>query len=354
MTIDVRFRITRADFVLDIGLEIADGAVTAVFGPSGSGKTTLLRAIAGLEQAPDGYLRVGDQVWQNGREFRPAHRRPVGFVFQDARLFSHLTVRQNIEYGPARRPGKPRRVIDQAIEMLELSSLLERQPSQLSGGEQQRVAIARALASAPALLLLDEPLAALDERRKLEILPYLETIHREYTIPILYVSHSRNEVAQVADHLILLDRGRAIAQGNVAEIFSRLDLPLAHSANAETVIDGTVAGHDADYGLTSVDFPGGRFLAAAKSLPVGRAVRLQVLARDVSITRSRQTDTSILNIFPVTVDELVPEGPSQMTVRLMAGSVPLLSRITRRSANELGLKPGDTVFAQIKSVALLT
>jgi len=324
-----------------------------VFGPSGCGKTTLLRAISGLIYSQQGYLRIADEVWQGPGHFLPPHKRSLGYVFQEASLFTHLNVRRNLEYGLRRRKGAAQKVsLNRSIELLGIGHLLDRRPSQLSGGEQQRVSIARALAAGPDILLLDEPLASLDEPRKLEILPYLESVHRELDIPVIYVSHSRDEVARLSDHLIWLDNGRVKAKGPVSELFARLDLALSREADAEAIIEAVVAGHDTAFGLTWLDFPGGRFFVAAGPLPPGRTVRLRVLARDVSITRARQQETSILNIFPVTVDQMATEGNAQVTVRLMAGSVPLLSRVTRKSAEDLGLKPGLSVFAQVKSVAL--
>jgi molybdate transport system ATP-binding protein len=354
MTIEARFHIDRGEFSLNADLAIAGKGVTAVFGPSGCGKTTLLRAIAGLEYNEDGYLRVGDQIWQGDGQFLPPHKRSIGYVFQEPSLFAHLNVQRNIEYGLKRIKGAAHKAsIDPTIQLLGIGHLLNRRPSQLSGGEQQRVAIARALASSPDMLLLDEPLAALDDRLKQEILPYLESMHRELEIPVLYVSHSRDEVVRLADHLVLLDNGRVQATGPVGEVFSRLDLAITHDADAESVIETTVAGYDEAFGLLRLDFAGGHFSVAASPLPAGRTVRLQVLARDVSLTLAHQQATSILNIFPATVDQLVQESDAQMTVRLMAGPVPLLSRITRKSTEDLGLKTGDQVYAQVKSASLL-
>ncbi|MBU0498925.1 MAG: molybdenum ABC transporter ATP-binding protein [Gammaproteobacteria bacterium] len=355
MTIEARFHIDRGGFSLTVDLSLPARGVTAVFGPSGCGKTTLLRAIAGLEFCQGGYLRVGGAVWQDGRQFLPPHKRPIGYVFQEPSLFDHLSVRRNLEYGLKRLKASARKVpLDQAVGLLGIGHLLERRPHQLSGGEQQRVAIARALAVSPALLLLDEPLAALDMTRKREILPYLESLHRELAIPVLYVSHSRDEVARLADHLVLLEDGRIQAAGPVGELFSRLDLALAHGPETETLIEAVVARHDEEFELTYLDFPGGRIAVARNPLPPGSLARLQIQARDVSITLARQSNTSILNIFPAAVDEICKEGPAQVTVRLMVGPVPLLSRITRKSAADLGLKPGKPVFAQVKSVALLS
>ncbi|MCP4994305.1 MAG: molybdenum ABC transporter ATP-binding protein [Gammaproteobacteria bacterium] len=355
MSIDARFHIDRGDFSLDVDLSFPARGVTALFGPSGCGKTTLLRAIAGLEHSRGGYLKVGDEIWQNDQKNLPPHQRPIGYVFQEPSLFAHLNVRRNLEYGLKRLNGSVQKVsLDRAVELLGIGHLLDRKPHQLSGGEQQRVAIARALAVSPAMLLLDEPLAALDMIRKQEILPYLESLHRELDIPVLYVSHSRNEVARLADHLILLEAGRVEATGTVSELFSRLDLALAHGPETETVIKAIVAGHDEEFELTYLDFSGGRFAVAGNRLPTGRSARLQVLARDISLTLEHQSKTSILNIFPATVDEMMNEGAAQITVRLMIGSIPVLARITRKSAAELNLQPGQSVFAQVKSVALLS
>ena len=354
MSIEARFKINRGDFSLDVALAIPNRGVTALFGPSGCGKTTLLQAMAGLERPLDGYLKVGDMIWQGPGQFLAPHRRPLGYVFQEPSLFAHLNVQRNLEYGLKRLDQKVRKVsLAQAVELLGIGHLLKRKPYQLSGGEQQRVAIARALAVSPAMLLLDEPLAALDDQRKQEILPYLESLQRELEIPVLYVSHSRNEVARLADHMVLLSDGRVKASGAVGELFSRLDLTLAHEQDAEAVIDAVVAAHDATYSLNYLDFPGGRFAVTGQPLPVASSVRLQVLARDVSLTLGPQNKTSILNTFPATVEEIVAEGPARVTVRLNIASVPLLARITRKSAADLELKPGIKVHAQVKSIALL-
>jgi molybdate transport system ATP-binding protein len=377
VSIEARFRIDRGRFALDVDLSLPGQGVTAVFGPSGCGKTTLLRAIAGLERAPGGRLRIGEQVWQDDGLFVPPHRRAIGFVFQEPRLFDHLTVRRNIDYG-ARRVRVPRfprarfardgfdcdgfkpggdaarsQRTERTIDLLGIGHLMDRRPDRLSGGEQQRVAIARALAVDPDLLLLDEPLAALDEARKREILPYLESLNRELSIPVLYVSHSRREVARLADHMVLLERGRVAAWGAVADVLSRLDLALARDPEAETVIDAVVSERDPDYGLSYLAFSGGRIAIADDSPVVGRAVRLQVLARDVSIALAAPSRSSILNALPATVDRLHDDGGAQVMVRLILGDDRLLSRITRKSADDLGLEAGMPVVAQIKSVALL-
>jgi len=354
VSIEARFRIRRGEFRLDVSLCVPGKGVTALFGPSGCGKTTLLRAIAGLDRYRDGFLKVGDMSWQAADRFVPPHRRALGYVFQEASLFAHLSVRGNLEYGVRRVPRAERRVaVQQAVELLGIGSLLERKPERLSGGERQRVAIARALAVSPRLLLMDEPLAALDVPRKQDILPYIESLNRELNIPVIYVSHSPDEVARLADQLVLLDAGRVRATGAIGDMLTRLDLPLVHGSDAEALIEATVAGHDERYALTYLDFPGGRFTVPRKPLPLGSAVRLRVTARDVSLTLERQTGTSILNIFPATVDGLRPEGESQVTVRLSVGGVPMLARVTRKSAAVLDLQPGKPLYAQAKSVAVL-
>ncbi len=354
MTVEASFRIERGDFKLDVALSLPGRGVTALFGPSGSGKTTLLRAIAGLEYHRGGFLRVGGTTWQDAGLFVPTHRRSLGYVFQEASLFAHLTVKGNLEYGVRRVPEAERKVsLEKAVELLGIGHLLERKPGTLSGGERQRVAIARALAVSPRLLLMDEPLAGLDVARKQEVLPYIEALHHELDIPVIYVSHSPAEVARLADHMVLLEAGRVAAAGAVHEIFTRLDLPLARGRDAVALVEATVAGHDDEYDLTYLDFPGGRFTVTRRDLPAGRAVRLRVAARDVSLTLTPQRGTSILNIFPATVDEVIPEGKAEVTVRLMVSGVAMLARITRKSALMLGLRPGLPVFAQAKSVALL-
>ncbi len=353
--IEFRFRIDRGPFLLDVENSIPSRGVIALFGPSGCGKTTLLRTIAGLEHDPGGRLTVNGEIWQSGNHFLPTHQRPIGYVFQEPSLFQHLTVKGNLHYGLKRLKANQQRIsVDHAIELLEIGPLLKQRPHHLSGGEQQRVAIARALAVSPKMLLMDEPLAALDESRKGEILPYLESLHQELEIPLLYVSHSRNEVARLADHLLLIRSGTIEASEPIESAFSRLDLSLSHGPESGVVVEATISGHDDQYNLTLLDFPGGRFTVARNPQPRGTPARLQVMARDVSLTLEHQHSTSILNIFPATVDQIADEGISQVTVRLLLDKIPILARITRKSAAELQLAPGKPVFAQVKSVALLS
>jgi molybdate transport system ATP-binding protein len=355
MSIRARFRFNLDDFHLDVDLDLPARGVTSLFGPSGCGKTSLLRAMAGLDRHEQGYLKFGDLLWQDAASFVPAHRRAIGFVFQEASLFEHLSVRGNLEYG-LRRVAESQRAIslDRAIELLGIGSLLPRAPATLSGGERQRVAIARALAVSPQLLLMDEPLAAVDVQRRQEILPWLEAMHRELEIPVIHVSHSPEEVARLADHLVLMRTGRVLATGDLHDLFTRLDLPLALDADATSVIEAKVSHHDEEYRLTHLDFAGGQLTMSRQSIAAGSPVRLRVAARDVSLTLQRQSGTSILNILPVTVDGISLDDDAQVTVRALAGGVPLLARITRKSALELGLQPGLRVFAQVKGIALLS
>jgi molybdate transport system ATP-binding protein len=354
MNIEAHFRFNLGEFRLEVDLDLPGRGITSLFGPSGCGKTSLLRAFAGLDRHEGGYLRIGDLLWQDEKTFVPPHRRPLGYVFQEASLFEHLSVRGNLEYGLRRIPAAERAIsLERAIALLGIAPLLPRKPATLSGGERQRVAIARALAVSPRLLLMDEPLAAVDVERRQEILPWLEALHRELDIPVIHVSHAPDEVARLADHLVLMRAGRVTASGDVHEMFTRLDLPLALEQDATSVIEATVSGHDEEYRLTRLEFAGGQFIMARQPIAVGSPVRLRLAARDVSLTLQRQSGTSILNILPVTVDEISLDDEAQVTVRVLAGGVPILARITRKSALELALQPGMEVFAQAKGIALL-
>ncbi len=350
------FKRVLGDFSLDVDLQLPGRGVTAIFGPSGSGKTTVLRCIAGLERAPGGSLSINGKVWQDDAKafFKPVHTRSLGYVFQSANLFNHLSVQGNLDYGLRRIPLAERKVsLSQATELLGIEKLLHRQPATLSGGERQRVAIARALATSPQLLLMDEPLAALDVQRKAEVLPYLESLHTELDIPVLYVSHAPDEVARLADHLVLLDAGRVLASGPTRELMTRLDLPLAHGDAAASIIDAVVMRVEPEYHLSHAEFAGGQISLLNPSLQVGQRVRVRVQARDVSLTLTRQLGTSVLNIFAATVAVISPDSPGQVMVALDAGGNTLLARITQKSLETLGLQPGSPVFAQVKGVAVL-
>ncbi|MES2190938.1 MAG: molybdenum ABC transporter ATP-binding protein [Pseudomonadota bacterium] len=355
-SIQASFRQRNGEFSLNVSLMLPGRGVTAIYGSSGSGKTTLLRCVAGLERAQDAFLSVNGQVWHDDKHgvFVPVHQRSLGYVFQEASLFAHLNVQGNLDYGLQRVPAARRRVsLDQAIELLGIGKLLKRRSDTLSGGERQRVAIARALATSPSLLLMDEPLASLDVLRKAEILPYLERLHDELEIPVLYVSHSPDEVARLADHLVLLDAGKVLAAGPARELMTRMDLPLAHGDSAAAVIDATVSGSEPQYHLIHADFAGGRISLLNPQLQPGQRVRVRIQARDVSLTLTRQEGSSVLNILAATVTGLSPDSPGQVMVALDAGGSILLARVTQKSADTLALAPGKAVFAQVKGVAVL-
>jgi molybdate transport system ATP-binding protein len=355
--IDARFKLDWPGFTLDVELCLPGRGVTALFGHSGSGKTTLLRLVAGLERAPRGRLSFKGEVWQDGARWVPTHRRPLGYVFQEASLFPHLTVRENLEYGKARRRAQARAqsvALEPIVELLGIGALLERQPSRLSGGERQRVGIARALAVGPRVLLMDEPLAALDLARKEEILPYLERLHDELDIPVLYVSHSPDEVARLADHLVVIEGGRVLAQGPLEELLSRVDLPIRLAEDVGVVLEGTVGARDGAWHLARVDFPGGALWSRDHELPLGHRVRVRVLARDVSLATEAPGRTSITNSLSGVVDAIVgEEHPALALVRVRVGTSALVARVTKRSADALGLKVGTPVWVQVKSVALM-
>jgi len=353
VSLTVRTVVRHADFTLDAELLIAPRGITAVYGHSGSGKSTLLRCVAGLERSARGEIHLNGQCWQDATRFMPAHQRPVGLVFQDARLFPHLSVRGNLQFA-LRRAAAQDIGFDAAVGMLGVGALLDRSVDTLSGGQRQRVAIARALLTQPRLLLLDEPLANLDLDSRAEILPHLERLHAELAMPMIYVTHQLGEVMRLADELVLLRAGRVLAAGPLPELLVRTDLPLAHLAEAGVILRGRIAEHDASWHLTLVEVSGSRFAVARRPQPPGSAVRLRVDARDVSIALERPAHSSISNILPAQVLDIHDDrDAAQQLVRLQAGDQRLLARLTRRSVAQLGLAPGKSVFAQVKSVALM-
>lgn len=353
----IRLQVARDGFELAVDLALPATGITVLFGASGSGKTTVLRCVAGLERARPGLVQIGTDVWQDdaARLFLPTWQRPLGYVFQEASLFEHLTVKANMEYGLKRvRSREVGRVTDSAIGLLGIEKLLDRMPTQLSGGERQRVAIARALATQPRLLLLDEPLAALDQARKQEILPWLERMRDELSVPMLYVTHSAEELARLADHLVVLDQGRVKAEGPAAAVLSSIDSPVLVGDDACALLSGQVAERDARWHLSRVAFDGGSLWLRDSGLPVGHAVRLRVLARDVSIAADEPHDTSIQNHLPCIIESSGPDAhPSQVLLRVSVGASTLLARITGKSFVSLNLRPGKSAWIQVKSVALL-
>ena len=356
-------QLARKDFALDVALELPAHGITALFGSSGSGKTSCLRVLAGLERQAAGEVIVNGQTWQDSARgvFLPSHRRAVGYVFQEASLFHHLTVEGNLRFGFDRTPVAERRHgWDHGLDLLGIRALLQRRPRELSGGERQRVAIARALATSPRLLLMDEPLAALDAARKAEILPWLEQLHEALDLPVVYVTHATDEVARLADHVVLLDQGRVQAQGPLTDMLNRTDLPLARGDAAVSVIVAKASGYSPEDLLQVLDFDGGQLLlprSRQQCLAAGTRVRLHIQARDVSLSLVKPEQTSVLNVLPATVEQLADDNPGQVLVGLRLGDPAqgsrLLSRISHLSARRLGIAPGQRVYAQIKGVAMV-
>ncbi len=331
--IALRHKVKKGAFELDVDIEIPDTGVTGVFGPSGSGKTTLLRCIAGLE----------------GGVGLPAHKRNVGYVFQQPTLFAHLDVRGNVEYGERR--AATRRVDGRAVlAMLGIEGLLDRRVDTLSGGEAQRVAIAAALMRSPDLVLMDEPLASLDRRRKDELLPYFDRLHDELSVPAIYVSHDIEEISRLCDHLLVLDQGKVVAHGNLFDVLSRVDIPLLAGRHAGVVLWATPVDHED--GLTRFDFSDGDIWVPGEFETGRNPLRLRIAATDVSLARERPVQTTTLNVLRATVEEIHTIDKARALVRLGVGNQDLLAQVTNRSVARLELRAGDRVFAQVKSVTV--
>jgi molybdate transport system ATP-binding protein len=350
LTVDVQLRYQGFDLAVAQAFSLS--GVTGLFGPSGSGKSTLLRIIAGLETRAVGRVAMGAEIWQEGDRALPPHRRGVGYVFQDTRLFPHLSVRGNLDYALRRAQGLGGPGMSEIVDALDLGALLGRRPAEISGGEKQRAAIGRALLGAPKILLMDEPLAALDEARKAEILPYLERLCDKSRVPIIYVSHAVAEVARLAHDMVVLRDGRVLRAGPAVEVLSDPEaVPMVGSREAGAVIEARIVAQHED-GLTELAVSAGRLWLPRIEAAIGDQLRLRIPAQDVILARKRPDGISALNILPVTVTEVkVGEGPGAV-VQLRAGQDLLLARITRRSATALGLKPGVVAHAVLKSVAL--
>ena len=353
-TIAMQFDLQRAEFRLTVDVEVPGHGVTALFGRSGCGKTTLLRCVAGLEPAVRGHLRVHDQVWQDSACFIPAHQRPVGYVFQEGQLFPHLSVLGNLLYGYRRIPAE-RRIVqpDDVTRLLGLENLLQRRIGQISGGQRQRVAMGRALLTSPQLLLMDEPLAALDQISKAEILPYLERLHEQLSIPVLYVSHAVEEVARLADHMLLMEDGRVRAQGPLRDMITRADLPLVHGEQAAAILIGELSRHLDEEHLSCIEVDGATLFVPRVSDRSRGPLRVRILARDVSVARQAPLPSSILNCLQCEIVEIVDDPhPGHCLLKLRLGDQHLLARITLRSRAQLNLAVGDPVWASVKGVAL--
>ena len=352
--------VTKNSFSLDVSMALPCKGVTAIFGASGCGKTSLLRCMTGLEKTDNGKFKLGKMLWQGPDVFVPVHHRQQGVVFQEASLFEHLTVKDNLNYALKRVKNLATNndndfFIDyeRIIELLGIEHVLTQYPTSLSGGEKQRVAIARALLTQPRILFMDEPLAALDYKRKQEILPYLESLSRVCNIPIIYITHSLDEVARLADYLVLMDQGQVVAHGDLQDVLSRVDLPITLANDLGVVLKAKVLHKDKQWHLMQTSFDGGALWLKDTHLDIGDALRVRILAKDVSLALTPQ-DSSILNSLPAEVIEVVHDKDDAMSlVRLKIGNSILISRVTRRSVDHLGLAPKLAVWAQIKSVAIL-
>jgi molybdate transport system ATP-binding protein len=361
--IHLQINIARSAFLLNLDIQLPEQGITAIFGPSGSGKTTLLRAVAGLEKNPQGLIQIGENIWQGTKQgiYLPTWQRPLGYVFQESSLLPHLSVTENLNFGLKRAwkaassaQTEANKALQASVELLGIGSLLQRMPNELSGGERQRVAIARAIAMQPELLLMDEPLASLDAARRQEIFPWLDRLRDELKMPMLYVTHSAEEVARLADHLVVLDQGHVKAQGSVNAVLTQVVNPVVVGEDAGALIAGCIGAVDAQWHLSRVDFNGGCIWMRDAGLPVGKAVRIRILARDVSLATSEPTNTSIQNQLRGSIQSITSDPhPSQVMVVLKCGAEEVLARVTNRAVNELALQVGMPVWAQVKSVALV-
>lgn len=349
----------KVSFELDINIDIPGQGITAIFGESGSGKTSLLRCIAGLEKNILGCLSVEGEVWQDKSVFVPTHKRSIGYVFQEASLFEHLTVMGNLRYAIKRSiQAANSELYNQVLSVMGIEDILSQFPHQLSGGERQRVAIARALLSQPKLLLMDEPLASLDSKRKLEILPYLEHLRSSFNIPILYVSHAIDEIARLADHVVMMQKGKVIAQGGITELFSRVDLPLGVNNEIGALLECKVVQRDKQWHLMRVAFDGGELwlpnVENKQNSAQSNTQRLRILASDVSLTLTPHTDSSILNVLSGQITQIIKDkDPAMLLVRLKVGENYLLARLTQKSFQNLALTLDKYVWIQIKSAAIV-
>ncbi|MDH4450165.1 MAG: molybdenum ABC transporter ATP-binding protein [Rhodoferax sp.] len=356
----IRLHMHKPGFHLEVDVLLPAQGISVLYGPSGSGKTTLLRCVAGLERASQATVHVQGEVWQDDAQgvFVPTWQRPLGYVFQEASLFAHLDVAGNLAFARRRAapPGHGSHLLttEFAVRTLGLERLLQRRTTELSGGERQRVAIARALATNPQLLLLDEPLASLDEARRLEVLPWLERLRDELRIPMVYVSHAADEVTRLADTLVVLEHGRVLACGPLQDVLAGTEPLIRMGGDVSSLVLGQVAGHDRAWHLTEVRLRAGSFWLPDTGLSAGQTVRLRVLARDVSIATRVPADASIQNVLPCTVVAVQPDQhPSQALVQLDGAGTRLWARVTRRAVDQLALRPGQPVWAQVKAMALI-
>ncbi len=353
----LRFQLRRSAFDLTIDLNLPAQGITALYGASGAGKTSVLRCVAGLERPTHALIRIADETWQDDDtgHFVPTWRRAVGYVFQEASLLEHLDVRGNLEFGLRRTVAENRRHFHDITELLGIGPLLTRRHDQLSGGERQRVAIARALLTQPRLLLLDEPLASLDQARRLEIFPWLERLRDELHLPMLYVSHSADEVARLADTLVVIEAGQVRANGPIAEVLGSVDARVDLGPDRGALLTARIVEQDVQWRLARAEFAGGYIWLADAGLKLNQAVRLRILARDVGVACSEPQASSVQNqlrgqIIAIAADQ----NPAYDLVQINCGGSMLLARVTRKSVAMLQLRPGLAVWALVKSAAVVS
>ena len=356
MSLDIAVRKRFGGFSLDLAFSTATGGVTAVFGASGSGKTVTIRAIAGMLRPDHGHIRVCGQTFfdsKAGIDRPPEHRR-VGYVFQDAKLFPHFDVRRNLLYGWRRAPPRERRIgFGETVDLLGIGALLDRRPHALSGGERQRVALGRALLSQPDILLMDEPLAALDAPRKAEILPFIERLRDELGVPVVYVSHALDEVVRLADTLVVMQAGKALAAGPLAVVMSRPDVrPIVGAFDFGSVLEAAVVVHDDEYGLTVLEIPGGHLRVPKLDAPPGRRVRVRIRARDAALALEPPRHSSVVNVLTGRIIGVEAQNGSAALARVDLGGAELVAAITRLSADRLGLVADKPVYVMVKAVGL--
>lgn len=353
--IHAQIRFSYGDFSLDVECDIAGAGVTVIFGRSGSGKTTFLRCLAGLEKAQSAQLRVNGECWQNEKIFLPAHKRPIGFVFQEASLFTHLDVLGNLKFAQCRATKNSALLsFDDVVSLCGVGGLLRRKTPELSGGERQRVAIARALMVQPEVLLMDEPLASLDEHGKDELLSLLERLKYEVKVPVLYVTHSHSEVVRIADEVLVLEGGRVKSHGGIKDVVMQKLFCLSEE-HPGSFVEARVSAKDHQWGVATAEFPGGELLLQDKGYRLQQRLRIFIPAKDVSITLSRHEDSSILNILPAVVVSIAhtQELSEVALVELRVGESIFFAQVTRRSAAYLKLVVEQSVWIQIKAVSIL-
>jgi molybdate transport system ATP-binding protein len=356
--IHVEFRSALGKFTLKAVFTVPATGITMLFGPSGCGKTTVLRCIAGLIQVKDGRCDIAGEIWQdrNGA-FVPTHKRALGYVFQEASLFPHLSVRKNLLFGaPEKKHDGSTIDFDEVVDLLGIRALLERSPRNLSGGERQRVGIGRALLAQPKVLMMDEPLSALDRRTKEEILPFIEKLRDHFALPIFYVTHDIAEVERLADQMVLLDKGHVVAVGPLADLQADPSSMLATSQEAAVSLRGVIEGFEERFGLTRVSVPGGHILVPSTSGAVGDALRIRVMAADVTLARDSPGRSSTLNVLSARIVATNRPNLHEIMASVALGEdgagARLLARVPQKSWEELGFVKGQNVFAQVKSVAL--